>query len=293
MLTGEHAVLHGKHALCASVNGRITAKLTPRYDDTITITSSLGTHETSRFKITVKPPFTFICDAIYSCKHLLPSGFDLEITSEISPLFGLGTSAAVTVSTIGALLSWLQGSYTHDELFIKSVQTIRNVQKRGSGADVAASVYGGCVLYKMDPLTIEPIDAQFDLTVIYSKSKMKTPEVIKVVQENMKHAPKLFETLFSAIDDVTLEAKRALKDKNLKRLGKLFNIHQGLHDALGVNSHTLSEIVYALRDDEKILGAKISGSGLGDCVIGLGKAENFTLDYPILNVQMSKKGVLS
>ena len=55
-------------------------------------------------------------------------------------------------------------------------------------------------------------------------------------------------------------------------MGELMNINQGLMDALGVNNARLAELVYALREDPNILGSKISGSGLGDCVVGLGKA---------------------
>ena len=67
-----------------------------------------------------------------------------------------------------------------------------------------------------------------------------------------------------------LEAAQALKNNNLQALGELFNIHQGLQDALGTCNLPLAEIVYKLRADPNIYGSKISGSGLGDCVIALG-----------------------
>ncbi|WP_144244201.1 hypothetical protein [Nitrincola sp. A-D6] len=41
-------------------------------------------------------------------------------------------------------------------------------------------------------------------------------------------------------------------------------------DALGVNDATLAKMLAELRQDPAVLGAKISGSGLGDCVLTLG-----------------------
>ena len=52
------------------------------------------------------------------------------------------------------------------------------------------------------------------------------------------------------------------------------NIQQSLMNALGVGTPQLNHIINSLHKDPYIYGAKISGAGLGDCVIGL-KNENF------------------
>ena len=291
MLFGEHAVLQKKHALVSAIDTRLCVSLNARQDDTIKINSSLGSYETSRFDVPTSPPFTFVCDAIRSMQNQISSGFDLEITSEMSPLFGLGTSSAITVATHAALLVWLDGNYTKEMLFEKSLQTIHAVQKRGSGADVAASIYGGIVLYRVEPRLIEPIEACFDLSVVYSKSKMPTPHVVQKVLDAQNKHPDLFALLFEAMDKITLEAVLSIKAGDQETLGALFSMHQGLQDALGVNTLELSEIIYTLRQDPNIFGAKISGSGLGDCAIGLGKTKRQIKDYPMLNIQMSKEGV--
>ena len=65
---------------------------------------------------------------------------------------------------------------------------------------------------------------------------------------------------------------------------------QGLMDALGVNNAKLAELVFALRADPKIHGSKISGSGLGDCVVGLGKAMRTDWGVPALAVKVDPDG---
>jgi mevalonate kinase len=48
------------------------------------------------------------------------------------------------------------------------------------------------------------------------------------------------------------------------------NEQQDWMDQLGVNTPALENIIMGLNTEPKILGAKISGSGLGDCVVALG-----------------------
>jgi len=61
-------------------------------------------------------------------------------------------------------------------------------------------------------------------------------------------------------------------------------------DALGVNDATLSEMIWRLRAQPTILGAKISGSGLGDCVLGLGEL-SAPLPWESIPVSVAPTGV--
>jgi mevalonate kinase len=291
MLFGEHAVLHGHHAISCAIDKHLSASLTPRNDDTIEIFSALGTHRMTISAMEENPMFRFVIRAIQKKQPLLPSGFSLEIESQFSHLFGLGSSAAVTVAVGGALSLWLDGKIDNQQLFHESLSIIRDVQGIASGADVAASIFGGIVFYRMDPCLILPLPHLFPLTVIYSGSKMATKEVIAYVQARSEKNAKLFELLFSSMNEVSKRAKEAIFQKNWKELGELCTAQQGLMEAIGVSNESLSEIVYLLRKQPEILGSKISGSGLGDCVIGLGHASLPALQYPVLEVQMSRKGI--
>ena len=70
------------------------------------------------------------------------------------------------------------------------------------------------------------------------------------------------------------------------------NINQGLMDSLGVNNSRLAELVYELREDPNIQGSKISGSGLGDCVVGLGKSMRRDWGVPSLAVKVDLAGAV-
>ena len=62
-----------------------------------------------------------------------------------------------------------------------------------------------------------------------------------------------------------------IEQENWLALGRMMNIQQGVMNALGVSTPLLNQLVDALKVLPGIYGAKISGSGLGDCIIGLGE----------------------
>lgn len=284
MLMGEHAVLHGKQALACAVNKRITVRKQIRSDDTVIIHSSLGTYQSNRKALQPDPRFTFVL----ACLQDAPSGLELTIESEFSHEVGLGSSAAVCVATLGSLYG---PTITPQELFDKSIAIVRQVQQVASGADVAASVFGGIVLYRMSPCQIIPLAKTIPLTLIYSGSKMKTKDVIERVLKSKNKHPALFSAIFDAMDMATLEAKEAILHGDYETLGRLLSLHHGLQDAIGTCNLHLAEIVHALQNSPGIYGAKISGSGLGDCAIGLGSAV-LDIKYQQIPVQVSQQGVL-
>lgn len=303
MLFGEHAVLQRKHALVGAIDKRITVELIPRDDQIIKIDSnSLGTLELTldhSTPIEIKEPFQFVLQAINQLCDKLPSGFNLQITSEFSHQVGLGSSAAVTVATLAALKLWLeQKELDLMQLFFAGKEVINLVQGVGSGADVAASVFGGVVAYRTTPLLIERIATALPLVTVYSGNKLATKTVVLQVDRLRSKHINIFENLYDTIDRCAVEAVDAIKAEDWEKLGDIMDIHQGLQDALGVNNKTLANIIFALRKHKAILGAKISGSGLGDCVIALGSipADYFTKEadsgIAILDLKVAEKGVL-
>ena len=292
MLLGEHAVLHGHPCLVCAVNQRMFVTLKKRSDSTININSDLGQFSTSLKNMEIHPSFKFVLRAIEQEKDFLSSGFDLTITSDFSHNVGLGSSAAITAAMTAALFSLTQQKLDKNRLFDKAFHTIRTIQGTGSGADLAASVYGGLLLYQMQPQKIQSLNATYPITVVYSGSKTPTVEVINRVNDTRQYNAVLFDKIFELVGQCAESAAEAIQAQNWPRLGQLLNINQGLMDAIGVNNKILSDIVYDLRNDPEMLGAKISGSGLGDCVIGLGTLKQNNLPYQFIPLQISSQGVL-
>lgn len=273
MVFGEHAVLQNKQAVVTAVDSYLSVILTPTADRNIYINSELtGTRVISLDNFRVVKPYNYILMAIESRLKNIKTGFSLEVISDFSADIGFGSSAAVTVATLKALSKWLDKKLIDPmKLYKKSIGIVRDVQGCGSGADVAATVFDGVIAYKMKPVTIKKIADRLPLVAVYSGSKLATAKVVEQVKKSKAKFPKVFADIYSSIDKCSIDAIKAIKDKDYIRLGRLMDIHQGLQESLGVSNSRLSELTYSLRDKKGIYGAKISGSGLGDCVIGLGK----------------------
>ena len=274
MLFGEHAVLHGEQAVVAAVNNYINVELAPCFDRNIRIVSSeFGEHVVMLDKFAVTSPYNYVLTAIKQYLTKIDCGFLLHIKSEFPSNIGFGSSAAVTVATLGVLAIWLEGEAPDlMKLYKQAVKVIHLVHSVGSGADVAASVFGGIIAYQIRPLKIKKLNiAHLPLTAVYSGWKTPTYKVIAAVEKKRVKFPAVFADLYNAIGKCTQDAILAIKKNDLVSLGELMNIHQGLQDALGVSNNVLAKLIFDLRAKPGIYGAKISGAGLGDCVIGLGK----------------------
>jgi mevalonate kinase len=293
MLFGEHAVLHGKHALACAINKRINLELRKRNDELIKINSNtFGEINTSLFDLTTggKPSaFELILAAIQQKLPKLNTGFELSITSELEPAIGFGSSTAITIG-VTAILEHLLTNRTPDplKLLLESRNIIRQVQATGSGTDAAASIFGSIVFYCMSPLSIIKLARYPELSVVYSGKKRATREVVDQVNHLHNKYIDIFMHLYDAIDNCSIYAKDAIESQNWQTLGELMNIQQGLQESLGVNNANLAEIIWQLHQQPKVLGAKISGAGLGDCVIALGKISPNT--FPI-NTEQKKLGI--
>lgn len=271
MLLGEYAVLYGKPALVCALNKTITVTVNPRHDNKIHIHSEqLGTHVTDLTSIQLVKPFEFTLSVFKHMQKKLRHGCDVYINADFSHQIGFGSSAAVTVATIAALNTWIDIQLSPNELVQHAHKVIKDVQTTGSGADVAASVYGGIIAYQINPLVIEKFMLELPLTIVYSGYKTPTPIAIKTVENNFADHPETFEKICAAIGTLAKEGINAVRAKNINELGRIMNAQQQLMHELGVNDPKLQSLIDELLTDKRIAGAKISGAGMGDCVIGIG-----------------------
>ncbi len=273
MLLGEYAVLYGKPAVVCAVDKRIIVTLTPRADQRVMIESALGSYETDLLTLKIEKPFHFVLAVLKHFQTKCRRGCNITITAEFSDKIGFGSSAAVTVATLAALTSWLEMRVTPIDVLRHARNIIRSVQGVGSGADAAASIYGGIVAYQQQPLTAEKFSLTHPLTVLYSGFKTPTVEAIQRVQDRFATQKTLFRHLMSSIGQCAAEGAAQLRKENWQAFGDIMKVQQGLMEALGVNVPELQACVSELQANPGIIGAKISGSGFGDCAVGLGHFE--------------------
>jgi len=270
MLLGEHAVLHGYPCLVAAINRRVRIIIEPRTDGIVNIDSALGSISAKRQHLPDDPAFRFVVGALRHIPNSLVQGFDGEIIADMPATIGFGTSAAVTVAMIGALASAAGMPVRPDQIMRESRAVIRNVQGRGSGADVAASAFGGVVHYRATDrgATVLSTD-RHPIIALYCGYKMPTPEVIAKVEKDWDDRPVELLRLYEEMAALSEMARSRLTDP--AAFGRILNEGQTCMETLGVSTPELAECVAILRATPGLSGAKISGSGMGDCAIGWGQ----------------------
>jgi mevalonate kinase len=295
MLLGEYAVLNGYPALVCAIDKRIAVTLEPRHDQQIHLTSSLGELQTTTSDIQVVKPFEFVLMTLKKYQQHYKTGFNLTIEAEFSNTIGFASSAAVTVAMLSALFAWLDFPCSLNDFVRYARDIIRAVQGVGSGADVAACVYGGLIAYQAEPLSVERFLNAYPITVIYSGSKTPTAQAIEQVKLAFVNKPAELLRIMQHIGACAKRGIQAVADRNWVDLGRIMTLQQVQMDALGVTTPVLKTILEYLASNDDMLGAKISGSGLGDCIVGLGELhEGLVAADPgviVIPVTITKQGV--
>jgi mevalonate kinase len=291
MLLGEHAVLHGQPAIVAALNRRIKVTLRTRRDRSFEIISDLGVYQGDLDALEIKPPFDYVLSAITQLRDQLDQGFTLLIHSEFEAAMGLGSSTAVVVAVVAALLH-LYGQDDRDTVFSVSLAAIRAVQTQGSGADVAASVYGGALYFDPKKCSADQLTTQLPCTLIYSGKKTKTADVIDFVRRNFKERADEERDIYQQIGACVTEAKKALSENDMAAFSKAVNNNHVQMQALGVCNKKLCEIIDYAKSLPGVLTAKISGSGLGDCAVVFGTLDRAHCPYPVIDIKMEGTGII-
>ena len=138
IITGEYAVLEGAPAIVVAVDRRATARRTPTPPGS------------SPFLLAVADEIAARRGAQDPAAHAA-----LEISVDSTQFYdkitklGLGSSAAVTVAATALAL----GTADHDEVLAVALAAHARAQgprgARGSGADIAASVHGGTIVFTL------------------------------------------------------------------------------------------------------------------------------------------------
>lgn len=168
LIAGEYAVLEPKQqAIVAAVDRYLSAYIEPSKQNQVSL-PQLGLHSVA-WKMNNRvvqfnrgdARLKYIQNAIEVAHQFLKEQaisvrpFHLTIKSDLNDpatgrKYGLGSSAAVTVAVISAMLvlySPRNSQPTLEQIFKLSALAHLRTQKNGSGVDIAASTYGGWICY--------------------------------------------------------------------------------------------------------------------------------------------------
>ncbi|WP_430789187.1 phosphomevalonate kinase [Virgibacillus flavescens] len=314
MIAGEYAILEAyKRSIVMAVDRFVYAKITTSSEKRISLPKlnldQLPWELTNNqiHIVTVDKRINFVENAMnVAYTYITEKGtsfknFDLTITSELDDesgiKYGLGSSAAVVTATIKAILEKHEVQCRKLTLF--KLAAIAHVQSQGSGsgADVAASSFGGMVAYtsfqadwlleaikskasitevmKMDwpYFSVKPVSLPDDIQMIigWTGNPASTKDFIKKINLLKAHQSDLYTEFLNQSDAAVEDIIQGIEAGNTYQI--LSGITSNRKALAMLGKHAKADIetplLKALSDIAEMHGGagKPSGAGGGDCGI--------------------------
>ena len=266
ILFGEHAVVFGKPALALAIDLRIVAEVSPADEYTVN-----GNPMNKR-------RHAYISASLDEAWGGPP--INVSTVSRIPSGSGLGSSAALTVSCVAALLS-AKGETTSEGVARRAFEVENMVQGRASPTDTSASTHGHGIIVSSDLLDgllwrIEKGERKWNVhhcdvpelgfVVGYTGINAST-RLLAAKVKNLVDSDGDARKAVDRIGEIVLEGVEATKKNDKKSLGKLMNENHALLNRLGVGHPMLDKLVEACSGHS--YGAKMTGAGGGGSMIAL------------------------
>lgn len=266
ILYGEHAVVFGEPALSTAINLRAEVYARP-HTEWLVDGASID-----------EPRYRYVKAAVQRTKPRGPMW--IEIRSMIPSGAGLGSSAAVTVATLGALRP-MDRPLDAPSIAREGFEVEHEVQGRASPIDTSTSAAGGGVLVLRDPKddllwSIERDTRRWSLhrvnlppvefVVGHTGISAATGPLVSRVRDLVDHDEHAAENI-REIGRITLDGLEALRRRDLPEAGRLMDRNHALLNELGVGHVALDRLVRAARPHS--YGAKLTGAGGGGSMIAL------------------------
>ncbi len=195
----------------------------------------------------------------------------IELSSDIIPNAGLGSSASTSIALISAVSEFYGLNLKKADIFNFALEMEKITHGNPSGIDHTTCLYGNILFYqKGKPFHIVYPPDDFQVLITYTNQEHDTKEVISNVKRLKDEKSHLFDSIVDKIGFYTEIAELELVSGNYEEVGKLMNFNQDLLSQLNVSNETIDKInEIALKNGA--YGSKLTGAGLGGCVITLGE----------------------
>ena len=251
ILIGEHAVVYGYPAISLPLlEVEVTCRVVPA-----TTPWRLFEEDTLSMAVYASLEYLNIKDAYIRC----------QIDSAIPEKRGMGSSAAISIAAIRAVFDYYQAELPHDvlEILVNRAEMIAHMNP--SGLDAKTCLSDQPIRF-IKNVGFEELAMDLSVYLVIADTGVygHTREAIQVVESKGKEAlPFLY-----ALGEFTQQAEEAIKAKDGVKLGEILTKAHGNPKEIGVSSLEADALVETALQ-HGALGAKMSGGGLGGCIIAL------------------------
>ena len=251
ILIGEHAVVYGYPAISLPLlEVEVTCRVVPAGTPW-----RLFEEDTLSMAVYASLEYLNITDAYIRC----------QIDSAIPEKRGMGSSAAISIAAIRAVFDYYQEKLPRDvlEILVNRAEMIAHMNP--SGLDAKTCLSDQPIRF-IKNVGFEELAMDLSAYLVIADTGVygHTREAIQVVESKGKEAlPFLY-----ALGELTQQAEEAIKARDAVMLGEILTKAHGNLKEIGVSSLEADALVETALQ-HGALGAKMSGGGLGGCIIAL------------------------
>ena len=273
ILFGEHFVVHGVPGIVSAIDLTADAEV-KKIGDGITIKDERrGAKGYAEKKGTQQKE---------SIQRILKTmGIDLEkafleiwLGGNLPGFSGVGASAASSVAIARAIAEELGMNLSDERINEIAYEAEKAYAGTPSGIDNSAATYGGLIWFRRNlsggPNTIERLSIRQPVEIVIGNTRVvaDTKEMVAGVAERKKENPEKYDPLFNQAEWLALEARKALEDFDLRKVGRLMSENHGLLQEIEVSCKELDYLINLARE-QGAFGAKLTGGGGGGCMVAL------------------------
>lgn len=192
-----------------------------------------------------------------------------DIRSEIPQKRGMGSSAAISIAAIRAVFDYFEQSIDMEtlEILVNKAEIIAHSNPSGLDAKTCLSDKAITFIRNIGFSTLNlDLDAYFVIadTGIYGNTREAVEKVAQAEEANLPH--------LAALGDLTEMVQKAIQAKTISEIGPLMTKAHSHLQAIGVSIDKADQLVQ-ISLENGALGAKMSGGGLGGCIIALAQTK--------------------
>ncbi|WP_225362915.1 mevalonate kinase [Apilactobacillus quenuiae] len=199
------------------------------------------------------------------------AAFEMKISSDIPSERGMGSSAATSIAIIRALYNYFDTSISKEELLKLSDVEETITHGNPSGLDSATTGSDNPVWFIRNN-TLEEINFNLNATLVIADSGIKgrTDIAINYVKQQLINDNKKTQASINKIGRLVTKARKDIENNNPEELGILMSENQKELNNLKISNSKIDELV-EIANINGSLGTKLTGSGLGGCIIALAR----------------------
>ncbi len=275
ILLGEHAVVHGRPAIAVPVSAvRAHADVEAGSSDEgiVIIAADLDRRyrlDDSDAEEHGAPLQTTIRNVLTHLGEEDSPPMVITVRSDIPIARGMGSGTAVATAMVRAVSQHLNHYPSAQDISDLVYRTELIFHGTPSGIDNTVVAFEKPVYFVRDrERRVFWVGRPFDLIIADSGVPSRTRDAIAEVRRRWEGNRARYEQLFDAVGAAVDAGYNAITEGDVPGLGVLMNRNQQLLRELGVSTPELEHLIDAARN-AGALGAKLSGGGMGGCILAL------------------------